>query len=211
MNTIWHFIVNAAIAFLLTTGVFLAVNIALLISGRGNPRAIKTAYSIRRALHRMPSRTLLECRERRVSAVVYDHANDRDSVIPLYDAPMFSLLSWSAGLRPARELYGRADAELAIATGALMLFYLPLLVLGIALAVSGSWLWWLAVIILVGAEVVMILTNKVFYLKWGAFSPIVPVIFLHRYHLFSLTVSFVIIFVLIMVSMVVTVWIERSS
>jgi hypothetical protein len=211
MNAIGHFFVNAAIAFLLTAAVFLAVNIVFFISGRGNPQAIKTMYGVRRALRDMPSGTVLECRGRRVSALVYDRVHDRDSVIPLYNAPMFSPLSWSAGPRSARALYGRADAELTIAVGALMLVFIPLLAVGIGLAVSVSWLWWLAVFILTGAEVVTMLTNKFFFLKWGAFSMLVPVIFLHRYDLFSLPVTFMICFAWIMISMAATVWIERSS
>ena len=41
MNFIWHFIVNVVVSFVFTGGAFLAVNIVLIISGRGNPRGIR--------------------------------------------------------------------------------------------------------------------------------------------------------------------------
>jgi hypothetical protein len=211
MTAIGHFFINAIIAFAVTAAVFGAVNIAFYISGRGNPRAIKNLFDMRSIVRRMPPGTVFESKERRISALGYDRARDKDLVVPLYKAPALSLLSWSSGPRSAKAMYGRVNAELAIAAGALVLIALPLLIVGVSLAVSVSWLWWFAVIILAGAELVMMLTNKFFFLKWRAFSDGVPAILLHRYHVFSLSVAFIIMFVFVMISMAITVWAERSS
>ena len=134
-----------------------------------------------------------------------------DVLVPLYTSPRFSSLAWSTGPRSARSLYGNADMAFAVSIGALVLAFLPLLAIGIYLAVSVSWLWWFAVFTLLGAEVVMTTTNKLFYLKWRAFSPLIPTIFLHRYGLFSLSIACMISFGLVLISMIVTVWVERSS
>jgi hypothetical protein len=106
---------------------------------------------------------------------------------------------------------GRANATLAITVGALVLVYLPLLAVGVHVAINVSWMWWFVVIVLIGSEVVVMLTRKFFYLKWSGFSGIIPVIFLHRYHLYSLSVAYMVAFGLIMLSMVVVVLMELSS
>ena len=140
----------------------------------------------------------------------YDRVHDRDSTRLLYTAPLLSPLAWSTGPRSVGSLRGRADATLAITVGALVLVYLPLLAVGVALAINVSGLWWFAVIGLIGAEVAMMLTRKLFILKWSAFSGLVPVIFLHRYHLYSLSVTYAIAFCWLLVSMVIVVWMDRS-
>ena len=121
MSFIWHFIVNVAISFVFTGAAFLAVNIALIISGRGNPGGIGTILDIRKTLHRMPARTIVECREHRVFMVEYDRAYDRDSTRLLYTAPLLSPLAWSTGPRSVGSLRGRANATLAVTVGALVL------------------------------------------------------------------------------------------
>ena len=211
MDSIEHFFINAAISVALTGAAFVAVNLAFAVSGRGNLQAIKAAYVIRKALHGMPGGTVLQCRERRVSALVYDRERDMDVMVPLYTSPRFSSLAWETGPRSARSLYGNADSALALAVGALVLAFFPFLAIGMYLAVSVSWLWWFAVFTLLGAEVVMTMTNKLFYLKWRAFSPLIPTIFLHRYGLYSLSIACMIIFGLVLISMVITVWVESSS
>lgn len=211
MDAIEHFFINAAISAGLTGVTFVAVNLAFAASGRGNPGTIKTAYLIRRALHSMPGRTVLQCSDRRVSALVYDRERDMDVVVPLYTSPRFSSLTWKTGPRSARSLYGNADTALAVAVGALVLAFFPLLAIGVYLAVSVSWLWWFAVFTLLGAEVVMTMTNKSFYLKWSAFSPLIPTIFLHRYGLCPLSIACMIMFGFVLISMIVTVRAESSS
>ena len=211
MGAVWHFIANAGVSIALTAVTFLGANLTFAISGRGNPRAIKTAFNIRKALRAMPPGTVLECRERRVSAIVYDRERDTDSAVPFYTAPRFSSLAWSTGPRSARSLYSSADATLAATVGALLFVYIPLLAVGVYLAVDVSWLWWFAVVILIGAEVVMTISYKFFYLRWRAFGPVVPAIFLHRYDVYSLPVACTITFGLILFSMAVTVWAEHSS
>jgi hypothetical protein len=210
VGAIWHLIINGAISFAVTAATFVAVNLVFALSGVGNPAAIRSASIIRKALHGMRPGTVLECHDRRVSALVYDRLSDTESSVPLFRTRRLSLLAWPAGNRTPRSLYGRANAELAITVAALLLVYLPLLAAGVYLAVNVSWLWWLALVVLIGAEAVMTATNKLFYLKWRAFGPVALAVFLHQYHLYPLTATCVITFCLVIVSMVATVWIEHS-
>jgi hypothetical protein len=211
METIWHFIVHAAIALALTGAAFLAVNVAFFVCGRGNPRIVKSMFAIRRTLRDLPTGTVLECKGLKVSALIYDRTNDRDATVPLYTAPLFSPLTWSGGQRSAKSLYGRARAEVAITAGALLFVALPLFAVGIDFAINVSWLWWFAVIILAGTEIAVMLTGKFIFLKWSAFSELIPVIILHRYHLYPLPVAYSIGFGFVMLSILGLAWMERSS
>lgn len=211
MGAVWHFVLSGIIAFACTAAAFVVVNIALYVSARGNPRGIWTVYSIRKALLGIPAGTVLECRDRRVSAILYDRAQDAESTHLLYTAPLLSPLAWAGGPRSAGSLRGRANTTLAITVGSLLLVYLPLLAAGIYLAVKVSWLWWFAVLTLLGAEVVVMLTRKLFYIKWNGVAGIIPVVFLHRYDVFSLPVTYMISFGLVTAGMALALLMEFSS
>jgi hypothetical protein len=212
MSAVWHFILSGIIAFLYAGAAFLAVNLVLFISSLGNPGRFRTLWRIRKGLLKVPPGTVVEYRDGRAYAVYYDRRRDADSTVPLYVAPRFSPLAWKTGPRSAGSLRGRANATLAIVIVSFALVYLPLLAAGAYLAVNLSWLWWYAVIVLAGIQVVLTITHKLFfYLKWRAFTSIIPVVFLHRYHLFSLPVSYAIVFGSIMVSLVIAVWINPSD
>lgn len=195
-------LLNALIGFLVTASAFFGVNLLLVLSARGSLRAVITARRVRHVLQAGRSGAILQCRGREVSEVWYDPALDRDSVTLIYKAPHLSPLSWRSGQRSVEQVRPRAQAELYLCVGLFSLITVPILAAGIGLSVWRPGIWLPELLALIAVYAVQMRTNKYILIKYGALTPLVPMVILHRYHLYSLFVTNIIAMAWIIVSMV---------
>jgi hypothetical protein len=209
MSFVGHFFINAFLGVVLTVPFFLGVNLVLFLAGYGHPRRVKFAYTVRRALRGIPPGTVLQCNGGKVSAVVYSPARDEESVSHLYTASVLSLLTWSGGPQSAKSLLSRANTEVFGTVACAALGYVPPLAFGVWLGLNESSYWFLAVAVLVTCYAVTILAGQVVILKWAAFSGIVVVVFLHRFHLYPISVVYIVSACFAIVSVAALPWVQR--
>lgn len=206
-----HFIENVALSVLLSIAFFLGVNLILLLAARGGARALWLTFRIRRSLRNAPPETMLECHGRSVSVLRYDRATDQESSVAVYTAPYVSPLAWSTGPRTVKSLRGRADIELAFTAALLLLLTIPLFAAGLWLAFSESWMWLFAVAIFLTVQIVQTKMNQYVVLKYGAFSSTIPIVLLHRYHLYPLNVTIALGAIFVIVSIASMPWIYKRA
>ena len=188
MGFIEHLIVNVFISFVLTIPFFIAVNIVLFMAGVGMPAHIEFVARVRDTLRTLRPDVVLQCEGSKVFSVTYDRAKDSESVRALYTGSLVSLLTWSGAPRSAKTVLARAKIELAVSISALILGYIPPVVITLALGVHVSSYWFLATAILLTAYAVTVIAKMMIFIKWGAFSGVVGVTLLHRFHLFPVSV-----------------------
>jgi hypothetical protein len=210
MNVIWHFIVNAVLSLLFSIGVLAVVNAILLLSGRANPRQVRFALRIRRALQKAVPDVMFECQGRRVSTIRYNYETDRDEATHVYTANYVSPLAWRSGRLITAEVRRRATMEIAISASILLFIIAPLCAACAWLAVTRWWPWWLAVAIVVTAQAATAITGK-FVITWNrmAVSGIFAIFFLHRYNAFSSSLLLAFDTVWLIASLALLVWMEK--
>lgn len=192
MIVIEHFIEDIFISFILTIPFFAAVNIVLFLAAIGRPGHIEFVAKIRDTLRMYRPDMVLRCDGTKVSTVSYDRARDYESVRELYTGSIASLLTWSGPPRPAENVLRRAKIELVASIVALLVGYVPPVVITLVLGTHVSQYWFLATAVLLVAYAVIVVAKQIILIKWSSFSGIVGVTLLHRFHLYPVNVWLII-------------------
>jgi hypothetical protein len=209
MGFIEHLITNIFISLVLTIPFFLAVNIVLFLAAIGRPAHIEFVTGVRNTLRNRRPDMVLRCDGMKVSSVVYDRARDYESVRELYTGSLLSLLTWSGAPRSVKAVLKRAKIELAVSVCALILGYVPPVMITLILGVHVSSYWLLATVILTTAYAVTIMAKQMIFIRWRAFSGVVGVTLLHRFHLYPVSVWLVLSAFFAVVSLCLLPWVQQ--
>jgi hypothetical protein len=201
VNFTAHLILNIFVAFFTAIPLFLALLAVSFITTYGSPRDIKFAYIVRRELRTIPRNAVLECQGKRVSALIYNRADDEEAAVFLYSAPSISKLAWPTGPRTAESMRNRANLEVALRAGSLVFVYIPLVAGCLWLAISASLLWLTAAAALLAALVHNVTKKQEAAARRRelarpfsstAIAVMILSIILYRYHLYSISAVYAI-------------------
>ncbi|WP_406387275.1 hypothetical protein [Streptomyces sp. NBC_00887] len=202
------------IAILITAALWAVSTTLLFLIGFGHVKVIRALISIRRTIPRLPAGAVFHSRDGQVTMTWYNGAQDTDENLLFARFSKPTLLTWKSGRGKSRAAVGRrVTAELTWRTALLALVTVPLFVATVWLAVNESWLWVYATLFLVAHYALRMVTNQIFFLRFGVVSYVTANLFLERARLWhpSPTIAASLLFGVVMSAMAFLVMAERMG
>ncbi|MFI1360629.1 hypothetical protein ACH4TV_44720 [Streptomyces sp. NPDC020898] len=210
-----HILELIVICALVSCAVWAAATALLFLIGFGHLRVIRIVLRVRRGLAHMPAGVVFHSSDGALVLTAYNAAEDREKSVPVAMFGRPSLLRWTSGAaRSKAALRRRTTIEVVWRSALFTLVTVPVFAVAGWLAITVDPLWTYAVLFLVAHQVLLGVTNRMFFIKYAGVTYLTGYLLLDRVGVAwhpSPSVAAAVYFGFVMVSMLAMGWVAKSE